>query len=444
MSAGALLLGGADTMAFTQKAGKGGVFSPIGHEFLVLRAAKDSGVGVFKDGDAAALAKRYEDVLKALESKKVLAAMGWKLKGIAGAIQHFIYGRKTSSRYEEILKYSLDAAEKLVKGVRSLRAFSVAMGQRWVDEMGFAQVGVVRAKSCFNSVAQEPEDIMADHFMLRGDQEGETSKTAHASAIERFKKYYRAAIRAPDTLMAFRDGALVKGAFYVLHRPYVLLGRAVHLLQDSFSPDHTIRGNGKTVVLDPPYYNERSTVKDYMQIAAIKDWDCSPGTYQHSHPVAGPGLTPGNNNISGDIVWKRLAERDSTFGARVADLKPLGRAAYVATKELFAIFAARRAEGNTAGYSAAKDEALSRFIERWLSLNPEIPVPQVSKSSKTHRPSCRKLPGGSTSVKERLAKDAERNARRQKCLERSGRLASDKDHPDHNKPPYFWRGRGDD
>ena len=442
LTVGALswVLAAGSALAFTQKAAKGGVFSPIGHEFLVLRAAKDSGLPAFEDSSAAALAKEHHAALKALEKKGVLKQMGWTVGGVAGAAQSLQYGRGTRSKYEEIIKYSLDAAADLVKGARSLRAFSVVVGQRWVDEMGFAQVGVVSGKACFNTVAQEPEEIMADHFMRRGDVP-ETDASAHKAAIARFQRYYAAAVKAPDTLVPFRDGALTGGAFYVVSEAYMLLGRAVHLVQDSFSPDHTLRGTGTKVVVDPPYYTKSSTENDYMKIALIKDWDCSPDTYQHSHVIAGPGLTPGNNDISGDIIWKPFGQRESKLGACVADLKPVAKAAFNATKDLYAIFVAQRGKGSPDTYSPEGDEALKGFVQKWLSLDESIAVPPVSATSKKHRRACQKLKGRVLGIEARAEKERERNKRRQKCLKRSGRLSADAADADHNKPPYFWRGK---
>ncbi len=427
--------------AFSQKGSSGGLASPIGHEYLCVRGALDSGAASYKnDGDPAALAKKYAAALDQLDKDGTLEKMGWSKSGLSAKAQGLWYGWGLQTKHEEVLKYSLDAVGKMVAGGPSLNAFSVAVGQRWVDEMGFATAGAVKGSSCFNAVAQEPEENMADHFMRRGDEQNKSGLlAAYNEGIDRFKAYYAAAVAADDGLVPLRDGTLGGGRFYLVNKPYLLLGRAMHLMQDSFSPEHTIRATpgGKDqkarIVLDPPYYTKDSSEADYRQIVDIKDWDCAPGTYQHAHPKLGPGFTPGNMDISGDLIWKPYKQRKETFGAPVGDLKPFARAAYQATVDLY-----QRFEADHAG-KRVDAGALKQFLDKWMTLSMTISYPGKPENEKLHRPACS---GKSLDAAARLQKEGPRTKAKDACLKYSGRLGKAGEH-DFNHAPYFWTGPSD-
>jgi hypothetical protein len=432
-------------LAFSQKAGKGGSIAPIGHEYLTMQAAKDVGLPDFNDTDARALATKYQANLEKLQTDGTLEKMGWKVGGFQGFVQSWWQGIGTQSRFEEFIRYSLSAADTYMAKPNSLNAYSAAMGQRWVDEMGFPQMQQQVATGCFNVVAQEPEENMADHFMRRGD-DLVTTETAYNVAMARLKKYFAAAVTADDVLIPMRDGGISGGYYYLVSKPYFLLGRVAHLVQDSFSPEHTIRGTGATFVMDPPYYSGTSTENDYSQIAEIKDWDCAPNTYQHKH--VGASALVSDMNVSGDLIWKKYSERENTTTATVADLKPVAKAAYNATQDLYRAFVAARARWRQErvqkagergpGYNPAQD--LDAFITRWMTLNRNIPIPKQFVNANVHRPDCQKLPNKELSVSERKAKEATRNKLRQACLVKTARLSSDAKEPDYNKPPFFWTG----
>ena len=428
--------------AFSQKALSGTV--PIGHEYLTIRGAQLTGLTEFNDTEAAVLANKYQRDMKRLTDDGTLEKMGWKLTGVSGFAQSWWQGLGTQSREEEIVRYSLNHAGSYVTGA-GLNAFSAAMGQRWVDEMGFPQKQQPTPKSCFNVVGQEPEENMPDHFMRRGDQLV-TNETAYNMAMARLRKYFAAAVNAPDELMPMRDGGLTGGYYYLVTKPYFLLGRALHLVQDSFSPEHTLRGTPpSTFVIDPPYYTENSKKGDYKKIIEIKDWDCSPDTFQHSH------VKPKTMDQNGDMIWKGYGSREKTFGQTDNDLKPVAQAALEATKDLIAIFVRARAQFRQVqvakvgqrGVTYDPGPDLQPFIQDWMTLDKgQILVPKKFVDPKIHRPDCAKLPNGALDVKARQKNEATRNKLRQACLtnDAASRLSSDPKDPDHNKPAFFWTG----
>jgi hypothetical protein len=120
--------------------------------------------------------------------------------------------------------------------------FAAIIGERWVDIGGF---NVAKSQfghhNCFDNVAQEPVDVQYDHFMRRYDDRGGSGGVdAALRSRERFTQYFVTAATAPHGVITVWDGGGTS-ALVTVDRNYFLFGRAVHLFEDSFSSEHTVR-----------------------------------------------------------------------------------------------------------------------------------------------------------------------------------------------------------
>ena len=161
--------------------------------------------------------------------------------------------------------------------------FDAIIGERWVDIGGFnVTKALASTYNCYSGVAQEPADVQDDHTMRRYDErEGSGGVNAAAGAQQRFINYFVAAATAPGGIIKVWDGGGYSAQVEV-DRNYFLFGRAVHLFQDAFSSEHTVR-------LPDEWYNRLRQVKSY---------NCAAGSEQHTHA---------NSKIldytSGDVIW---------------------------------------------------------------------------------------------------------------------------------------------
>jgi hypothetical protein len=228
------------------------------------------------------------------------------------------------------------------------------LGERWVDIGGFNVTNsVLGPHNCFDAVAQEPVDIQYDHFMRRyDDRDVKGGNRAATESQARFLQYFVAAATAPPGIITTWDGG-GRAAKVVVDRNYYLFGRAVHLFEDSFSTEHTVR----------------APEKNFEQVLAIKSYLCASGAEQHSH-----GNGPVLNYTSGDVVWlpgTRFLPGWTSY--KPSFMKVSALVATEATKDLWAAFIRTMGTPMATRAMVAANEA-STLIANWLSLDPRSPT----------------------------------------------------------------------
>lgn len=227
--------------------------------------------------------------------------------------------------------------------------YDAIVGERWVDLGGFNVAKSMLGKhNCFDAVAQEPVGVQYDHFMRRYDEiGGEGGVQAANKSRERFVQYFVNAATAPPTAMVVWDGGLGSDQADV-DRNYFLFGRAVHLFQDSFSSEHTVR----------------LPIDNYEQIRQVKSYLCAAGSEQHTHS---------DSEIfsykSGDVVWKPDASRNPGWGSYTpSNMKDVALVATEASKDLWAAFIRTMGTPPATREAAARTEA-ETLAKNWLSSN---------------------------------------------------------------------------
>ncbi len=198
--------------------------------------------------------------------------------------------------------------------------FDSIIGERWVDAAGFnvAKSRFIDKYNCWDAVAQEPPEIQYDHFMRRyDDRDAEGGVNAMLRSQERFKKYFVDAALAPSSRMIVWDGGGFS-AQYEVDRNYFLFGRAVHLFEDSFSPEHTVR----------------IEADNYESVRQVKAYLCSTGAEQHSHKM--PTVRDFTNR---DVIWKEGTNTEIGWASyRAANMRTAPLVATEGTKDLWAAF----------------------------------------------------------------------------------------------------------
>jgi len=197
---------------------------------------------------------------------------------------------------------------------------SAVVGERWVDIGGFnvSKGRLPGGYDCFDAVAQEPVDIQWDHFMRRWDEVGpDGAISAIRNSRNRFINHFIRAATAPAGNIKVYDGGAYSAETEV-DRNYFYFGRALHLLQDSFSPEHTVR------------------VKDdqYKLVRQVKSYLCAAGAEQHSHN------TPSAVNYNGnrDVIWKDTAGGAGWSSYKASAMAEPALVAVEATKDAWAAF----------------------------------------------------------------------------------------------------------
>lgn len=225
--------------------------------------------------------------------------------------------------------------------------YATIVGERWVDMAG---VNVMKAKwakhNCFDAVAQEDPRVQYDHFMRRYDEHGaEAAVLATDRSVERFITYFVQAATAEHMTMMVWDGGGHSKKTQV-DRNFFLFGRALHLFQDSFSPEHTVR----------------SPSDHYRRIRQVKSYLCSKGAEQHAHSTL--KLI---NYSSGDVIWKRRTQH--LIGKRYLQPRLMKIAALVATeatKDLWLAFFRTMAVPQKDREVVAR-RAAEGIAEKWLA-----------------------------------------------------------------------------
>lgn len=229
--------------------------------------------------------------------------------------------------------------------------FDAIMGERWVDIAGFnATKGMLGNVNCWDAVAQEAAEAQYDHFMRRYDDVGpQGGINAATQSQQRFIRYFVEAATAPSMQMMMWDG----GGYSVqeqVDRNYFLFGRAVHLFQDSFSTEHTVR----------------LPDDNYTTIREVKSYLCAEGSEQHTHDI-GQILS----YASGDVVWVPGTQFSSGWASyKPSKMKTPALVATEASKDLWAAFIRTMALPLAQRDAAARREAQT-LVENWLSFNPD-------------------------------------------------------------------------
>lgn len=226
--------------------------------------------------------------------------------------------------------------------------YDVIVGERWVDLAGYSVVEPVAARRpCWGAVAQEAEEIQYDHFMRKtADINAVGGVNAASTSQQRFINYFIAAATAPQTTMSVYDGGAGLSAAVDVDRNYFLFGRAAHLFEDSFSPEHTVR-------IDKDNYTRVRQVKSYL---------CAAGSEVHTH-------SKGSiiDYVSGDVIWKKDAPRDPSWASyKASNMKDGALVATEATKDLWAAFIRTMGTPMADRPAKAADEA-QKLVNNWLS-----------------------------------------------------------------------------
>lgn len=227
--------------------------------------------------------------------------------------------------------------------------FAAIVGERWVDIAGFNVTNASAdptGPNCFNAVAQEPADLQQDHFMRRYDDIGGIGGVNAAKRAQiRFINHFVNAATAESKKIKVWDGGGYAKAVEVDHN-YFLFGRAVHLFQDSFSPEHTVR----------------LAVDNYEKIWQVKAYLCSEGAEQHTHDTK-----EAINYQSGDVIWKPESRGQSGWQAyKPSNIKPVALVSLEASKDLWAAFIRTMSLPQEERRTKAQQEA-QQLVDNWLS-----------------------------------------------------------------------------
>jgi len=317
---------------YTQSAGPERAFIvPMGHEWITRLAAMEV------LGAPSSAAPDKPDPHDPRRNWAYGKGLAWNPKvdaGAAPAEAARIRGHKVSdSRYASHYKAVYDAV----------------IGERWVDLAGH-RVGVTQfANRCWTAVAQEAAEAQYDHFMRRYDDAGPDGGVRAARESQaRFVDYFVAAATAPKTMIRVQDGGAATEA-QTVDRNYFLFGRAVHLFQDSFSSEHTVR-----IAED-----------NYVRIRQVKSYACAKGAEQHSHSKAEIVLRP----KSGDVIWTAAERRAPGWSSYTpSNMKPTALVATEASRDLWAAFIRTMALPQAQREAAARAEAQT-LVAHWLSFD---------------------------------------------------------------------------
>jgi hypothetical protein len=226
--------------------------------------------------------------------------------------------------------------------------YSVIIGNRWVDIGGFnVTTAKLGAYDCFNGVAQDPGAVQYDHYLRGFNDNGDAAAAdAAGAANQRFINYFVAAATAPPQRILVWDGG-GSSSLQEVDYNYFLLGRAAHLLQDSFSSEHTVRSSADT----------------YVQLRQVKSYVCTLGSEQHPH------ANPSSFAYSlGDVVWKNGTALGSTSSYIASNMKPTALSALEASKDLWAAWIRTMGTPAASRAGVANTEAFN-LVLNWMSFS---------------------------------------------------------------------------
>lgn len=312
-----LLLAPSSAFAFTQGVKDGGYFVPMGHEWITCMAAIELLDGMENDPKDPRKQKDW-----------VTTPTNLSLEGADAVVKKIRASRTDETRYAA--KYKA--------------VYSAIIGERWVD-IGGVSLPAAKAVSynCLDLVTQEPISVQYDHFMRRADDVGGAGgiRAAQESAA-RFVTYFRNAALAAEGDIKVWDGGAVAD-LETVNRNYFLFGRALHLLEDSFSPDHTVR----------------SASDGYRTVKQVKSYLCAKGSEQHAHET--PGIVSDAFWKTGDVIFE-----SAYSGYLPSNMRRPALAAAEATKDAWAAFIRTLAEPIETRGAKASEEA-NAIVKRWMS-----------------------------------------------------------------------------
>jgi len=224
--------------------------------------------------------------------------------------------------------------------------FDAIIGERWVDLAGY---NALTSKSCWDGVAQEPVEIQYDHFMRQyDDAEGAGGVKSARLSQQRFVAYFVAAAMAPSFQMNVYDGGAQGSTAVNVSRNYFLFGRAVHLFEDSFSSEHTVR-----IARD-----------NYTRVRQVKSYLCAAGSEQHSHSN-GAVL----DYSSGDVIWNPNSKGDTSWNSyKASNMKVTALVATEAMKDVWAAFIRTMGTPYAQRQQVATQEATA-LANNWLGFD---------------------------------------------------------------------------
>ena len=379
-----VLLGATSVNAFTQLGG-GGVM-PMGHEWLTRTAA-----------------------LELLDQEHIIDTdpndprQYWQ-HGLAKRVD-------LAAAYDEVQRIQSKSNNNTLYQPKYDDVYAAIVGERWVDIAGFNVANAstdLTGPNCFSAISQEPADLQQDHFMRRYDDVGgQGGVDAAYRGQQRFIEHFVNAAMAEKKRIKVWDGGGYSAKVEVDHN-YFLFGRAVHLFQDSFSPEHTVR-------LPEDNYEKVWQVKAYL---------CSEGAEQHTHDAKEV-----LDFSSGDVIWHTNTRLESGWASyRASNMKPVALVALEASKDLWAAFIRTMAVDKTEREHYAKAEAQA-LVDNWLSFDEEamltwyqdqqhrdhtyVLAPGETGIGKTLEACMSELNVGTTSQAERVA---QLEAERRQCL----------------------------
>jgi hypothetical protein len=241
--------------------------------------------------------------------------------------------------------------------------------------MGFPSLSVAAASkdpragfNCLMAVAQDQDAVMYEHF-LRKEADVSTAKvdgrkTAIEGSIGTLRKLIVEAITAPDVAMGASDGGGLHADNTVSLR-YFLLGRALHLVQDSFSYEHAKRRvfKGKVVVDD------------------IHSYRCVEGATEHTHTPT-TRLSTALGMPQGDYIWAKASNHPepSEFAQHpnkvMLALKPNANQAVLASADLWKLVEGFSPQKVDAVKMAA---AIDAYRDKWFSYTPLSSTPATNR-----------------------------------------------------------------
>jgi len=252
----------------------------------------------------------------------------------------------------ELMRIKADRYDDYRYASRYKAVFDAIVGQRWVDLAGY---NAATSRECWDAVAQEAAEIQYDHFMRRyDDRNAKGGVTAATQSQQRFIQYFVAAAMVRPDQMSVYDGGFSGSTAVQVNRNYFLFGRAVHLFEDSFSSEHTVR----------------IPADNYTRVRQVKSYLCAAGSEQHSHSI--PAVL---NYTSGDVVWNPGTGLDASWKSyKASNMKnaasnPVQGAALVTTeamKDLWAAFIRVMGTPYAQRSTAATAEAQT-LVKNWLS-----------------------------------------------------------------------------
>lgn len=308
---------------------------PMGHEWITRLA------GIEVIGGERVLTPDAKDARKTWSKDALAGDIGLtNAKTELDRIKQQLIAKKDDDRFAAIYKPVFDAI----------------LGERWVDIGGinFLEASKFDRINCLDAVTQEAPAIQYDHFMRKPeDVDGDGAIRSARESTQRFIEYFVAAATAQDGSMTIWDG----GGWSDKHevdRHYFMFGRALHLFEDSFSPDHTVR-------LDADHYRKLRQVKSYL---------CASGSEQHAH-LQPPGSA---FYATGDVIWKDYRYVDGRVGPddwsayQPSNMRDYALAATEGTKDAWAAFIRSMATAPASRAAFARNEAI-KVAARWLAFD---------------------------------------------------------------------------